>query len=140
VVAHPCTNGQVEHANGLILHGLKPRILTQEGEDVQAWLSTRVEKWATDVPSVLRSLQTTPNRSTNCTHFFMEYDSEAMLPIELQYRSPRMLSTCSRNRRTSSLQGRTSTNKRLNDTMPEGAHPGLPCRRLCLAPSADKER
>jgi hypothetical protein len=26
-VAHPQTNGQVERANGMILHGLKPRIL-----------------------------------------------------------------------------------------------------------------
>jgi transposase InsO family protein len=25
-VAHPMTNGQVEHANGMILQGLKPRI------------------------------------------------------------------------------------------------------------------
>jgi hypothetical protein len=30
-VPHPRTNGEVEHANGLILQGLKPRILTQEG-------------------------------------------------------------------------------------------------------------
>jgi transposase InsO family protein len=27
-VAHPQTNGQVERANGMILQGLKPRILT----------------------------------------------------------------------------------------------------------------
>jgi hypothetical protein len=35
-VAHPRTNGQVERANGMILQGLKPRILTVEGEDVHA--------------------------------------------------------------------------------------------------------
>jgi hypothetical protein len=40
----------------LILKGLKPRILTQEGEDVHAWLSTRAKKWAVEVPSVLWSL------------------------------------------------------------------------------------
>jgi IS30 family transposase len=28
VVGHPCTNGQVEHANGMILQGLKLRFLT----------------------------------------------------------------------------------------------------------------
>jgi transposase InsO family protein len=28
-VAHPQTNGQVEHANGIILQGLKPRIFDQ---------------------------------------------------------------------------------------------------------------
>jgi transposase InsO family protein len=72
-VAHPCTNGQVERANDLILKGLKPRILTQEGEDVHAWLSTRAGKWAAEVPSILWSLRTTPNRLTNFTPFFMVY-------------------------------------------------------------------
>jgi hypothetical protein len=33
---HPRTNRQVEHANNMILQGLKPRILTQEGKDVHA--------------------------------------------------------------------------------------------------------
>jgi hypothetical protein len=50
---HSCTNGQVKHANGLILQGLKHRILTQESEDVHTWLSTRAERWAAEVPSVL---------------------------------------------------------------------------------------
>jgi hypothetical protein len=31
-----------------------------------------------------------PNRSTNFTPFFMVYGAEAMLPTELQYRSPRV--------------------------------------------------
>jgi hypothetical protein len=35
-VAHPRTNGQVERANGLILQGPKPFILTQESEDAHA--------------------------------------------------------------------------------------------------------
>jgi hypothetical protein len=39
-VTHSQINGQVERANGMILQGLKPRILTQEGEDVRARLST----------------------------------------------------------------------------------------------------
>jgi hypothetical protein len=55
-VAHLRMNGLVEHANGLILQGLKLRILTQEGEDVHARLSTRARKWAAEVPSVLWSL------------------------------------------------------------------------------------
>jgi hypothetical protein len=82
-VAHQHTNRQVEHANGLILQGLKPCILTQEGEDVHAQLSTRARKWAVEVPLVLWSLRTTPNRLTNFTPFFMVYREEAMLPIEL---------------------------------------------------------
>jgi IS30 family transposase len=52
-VTHPHTNGEVEHANGLILQGLKPCILTQESEDVHARLSARAGRWATEVPSVL---------------------------------------------------------------------------------------
>jgi hypothetical protein len=44
-IAHSRTTGQVECANGLILQGLKPRILTQEGDDVHARLDTRVGKW-----------------------------------------------------------------------------------------------
>jgi hypothetical protein len=40
-VANPRTNGQVEDTNGLILQGLKPRILTQVGEDVHTRHSTR---------------------------------------------------------------------------------------------------
>jgi hypothetical protein len=89
-VAHPSTNGQVERANGMILQGLKHRILTLEGEDVHARLSTRAKKWVATVPSVLWSLWMTPNRSTSFTPFFMVYGAEVMLPIELQYGSPRV--------------------------------------------------
>jgi hypothetical protein len=81
---------QVEHDIGLILQGLKLCILTQEGVDIHAQLSTSAGKWVAEVPSVLRSLRTTPNRSTNFTPFFMVYGTEAVLPTELQYRSPRV--------------------------------------------------
>jgi hypothetical protein len=53
VVTHPLTNRQVERANSLILQGLMPHILTQEGKDVHARLSTRAGKWVAEVPSVL---------------------------------------------------------------------------------------
>jgi hypothetical protein len=53
MVAHPHTHGQVECANGLILQGLKPCILTQEGKDAHSRLSTSAEKWAAEIPSVL---------------------------------------------------------------------------------------
>jgi hypothetical protein len=52
-VAHPRTNRHVEHANTMILQGLNPHILTQEGEDVHTQLSTRAGMWTTEVPSVL---------------------------------------------------------------------------------------
>jgi hypothetical protein len=89
-VAHLCMNGQVEHANDLILQGLKLHILTQEGETVHARLSTRAKKWAVEITSVLWSLRTTPNRSTNFTPLFMVYASEVVLPSELQYGSRRV--------------------------------------------------
>jgi hypothetical protein len=74
----------------MILLGLKPRILTQDGKHVRARLSTRAGKWAAEVPSVLWSLWTTPNRSTSFTLFFMVYGAEVMLPTELSYGSPRI--------------------------------------------------
>jgi hypothetical protein len=39
-----------EHANGLILQGLKPCILAQEGEDIHTRLLTKARKWANKVP------------------------------------------------------------------------------------------
>jgi hypothetical protein len=55
-ISHPHTNGQVKCANGMILQGLKSRILTQDGWDVVARFKTRARKWAAEVPSVLWSL------------------------------------------------------------------------------------
>jgi hypothetical protein len=57
---------------------------------VHAPFSTRAEKWAAEVPSVLWSIQTMPNRSTKFTAFFMVYRVEVVLPTELQYGSPRV--------------------------------------------------
>jgi transposase InsO family protein len=69
-VAHPMTNGQVERANGMILQGLGKR-------------------WMKELPSVVWSLRTTPSRATGFTPFFLVYGAEAILPIELEYGSPR---------------------------------------------------
>ena len=65
----------------MILQGLKPRIFTR--------LKSRAGAWAAEVPSVLWSLRMTPNCSTGLTPFFMVYGSEAVLPSELEYGSPR---------------------------------------------------
>ena len=78
-VAHPRTNGQVERSNGLIMQGIKPRIFQR--------LQKFVGKWAAELPSILWSLRTTPNRSTGYTPFFMVYGAEAVLPTDLDYRS-----------------------------------------------------
>jgi hypothetical protein len=81
-VAHPKTNGQVECANGMILQGLKPRIFDK--------LNKHGKKWAAELPSVLWSLRTMPSRATGFTPFFLVYGSEAVLPTDLEYGSPRL--------------------------------------------------
>ena len=44
-IAHPRTNGQVEHANGMLLLGLKPRIFN--------WLNKFGARWVAELPTVL---------------------------------------------------------------------------------------
>jgi transposase InsO family protein len=81
-VAHPKTNGQVEHANGMVLQGLKPRIFEK--------LNKHGKKWAVELSSVLWSLRTTPSRATGFTLFFLVYGSKAMLPTDVEYGSSRL--------------------------------------------------
>jgi transposase InsO family protein len=80
-VAHPMTNGQVECANGMILQGLKPRIYND--------LNKFGRRWMKELLSVVWSLRTTPSRATGFTPFFLVYGAEAILPIDLEYGSPR---------------------------------------------------
>ena len=47
-------------------------------------------RWALELPSVLWSLRTTPSRATECTPFFMVHGSEAVLPTDIDYGSPRV--------------------------------------------------
>jgi len=82
-VAHPQTNGQVEKANGLVCDGIKKRLLRP--------LKRAAGAWVEELPSVLWSLRTTPNRSTQYTPFFMVYGAEAVLPAELRYEAPRVV-------------------------------------------------
>jgi IS30 family transposase len=58
-VSHPQTNGQVERINGLICNGIKKCLTKEAGA------------WVEELPSVLWSLRTTPNRSTQYTPFFL---------------------------------------------------------------------
>jgi hypothetical protein len=81
-VAHPQSNGQVERTNGLIMSRIKPRL--------EAPLRRAAGAWAEELPSVLWSLQTMPNRSTGLTPFFLVYGAEAILPSDVQYDSPRV--------------------------------------------------
>jgi hypothetical protein len=43
-----------------------------------------------ELPSVLWSLRTMPSRATGFTLFFLVYGSEAMLPTNVEYGSPRL--------------------------------------------------
>ena len=74
-VAHPQSNGQVEKANGLVCKGIKKRLFTPLRRGAGAWVE--------ELPSVLWSLRTTPNRSTQYTTFFMVYGAEAVMPSDL---------------------------------------------------------
>ncbi|XP_066373609.1 uncharacterized protein [Miscanthus floridulus] len=76
-MAHPRMNGQVEHANGMVLQGLKPRIFN--------WLNKFGGRWITELPVVLWSLRMTPSWATSYTLFFMVYGSEAILLTNLYY-------------------------------------------------------
>jgi hypothetical protein len=81
-VTHPKTNGQVERANDMILQGLKPRIFKR--------LDKFRARWVAELPSVLWSLRTTPCRAMGFTPFFMVHGSEAVMPTDIDYGSPRV--------------------------------------------------
>ena len=81
-VAHPESNGQVERANALVLSGIKPRLIEPLQRTPGCWLD--------ELPAVLWSLRTTPNRSTGYTPFFFVYGAEAVLPTDIQHDSPRV--------------------------------------------------
>ena len=60
-VYHPQTSGQVERANGLIMSGIKPRLVRSLKESNTHWVE--------ELDSVLWGLWTTPNRTTGFTPF-----------------------------------------------------------------------
>ena len=82
-VAHPQSNGQVERANGLILAGLKPRLLEP--------LEQAAGAWEEELPSILWSLRTTPNCSTGFTPFFLVHGAEAVMPTDIEHDAPRVV-------------------------------------------------
>ena len=81
-VAHPQSNGQVERANGMILAGIKPRLIEPLQRAPGCWLD--------EIPSILWSLRTTLNHSTVYTPFFLVYGAEAVLPTDIEHDSPRV--------------------------------------------------
>jgi hypothetical protein len=81
-VAHPQSNGQVEKANGLVLAGIRPRLVEP--------LERSAGCWVEELPSVLWSLRTTPNCSVSFTPFFLVYGAKAVLPTNIEFDAPRV--------------------------------------------------
>jgi hypothetical protein len=82
-IAYPQSNGQVEKVNGLILAGIKPRLVEP--------LERSAGCWVEELPSVLWSLRTTPNRSVGFTPFFLVYRAEAVLSTDIEFDAPRVV-------------------------------------------------
>jgi transposase InsO family protein len=82
-VAHPKSNGQVKKANGLVCGGLKKRLLRP--------LKRAAGTWVEELPSVLWSLLTMPNSSMGYTSFFLLFGAEAVLPTDVRYSAPRVV-------------------------------------------------
>ena len=72
----------MERANGMVLQELKPHIFDR--------LYKYVGRWVAEVPTILWSLRTTPNRSTGFTPFFLAYGAKAVLPSDLDHGAPRV--------------------------------------------------
>ncbi|XP_016192522.1 uncharacterized protein LOC107633401 [Arachis ipaensis] len=76
---HPQANGQVEAANNVILSGLKRQLQDAKGA------------WAEELLQVLWAYQTTPHSTMGESPFRLAYGMEAMIPIEVDEGSPRVV-------------------------------------------------
>ena len=72
----------MERANGLILSGIKPRLIEPLERSAGCWLD--------ELPAVLQSLRMTPNKSTGYTPFFLVHGAEAVIPTDIEFDSPRV--------------------------------------------------
>jgi IS30 family transposase len=77
-VSLPQSNGQVERSNGMILQILKPNFFDR---------LPYTGKWVKELPSVLWALCTTLSHATGHTPFLLVYESEVMLPTEVEHKS-----------------------------------------------------
>ena len=80
-IAHSRANGPVERINGLIIDGLKKRIFDKT--------SKKGDKWLAKLPMVVWGLRTQPSKATGQTPFFLVHGSEAILPADIMWKSPR---------------------------------------------------
>ncbi|XP_052206820.1 uncharacterized protein LOC127811152 [Diospyros lotus] len=77
-VAYPQANRQAEISNRTILHGLKTRLEGSKGA------------WVNELPTVLWAYRTTSRVSTGETPFNLVYGTEALIPVEISCKSPRL--------------------------------------------------
>jgi hypothetical protein len=82
-VAHPQSNGQVKKENGLVLAGIRPRLVEP--------LKRSTGCWVKELPSVLWSLCTTPNCYVGFTPFFLVYGAEVVLPTDIKFDAQRVV-------------------------------------------------
>jgi hypothetical protein len=75
-------NGQVKRANSMIIDGLKKRLYDEN--------SKKGGKWIHELPHVIWGLRTQSSKATGQTPFFPVYRSEAILPADIMWRSPRV--------------------------------------------------
>ena len=71
-VAHPRSNGQAERENVEVLRGLRTKTFDR--------LHKSGRRWIDELPVVLWSIRSTPNRATGQTPFALVYGAEAVLP------------------------------------------------------------
>jgi hypothetical protein len=81
-VAHPRANGQVERPNGIILDALKKRMYRENDKSLGRWIK--------ELPAVVWGLQTQPSHNTGVSPYFIVYGAEAVLPADIEFRSPRV--------------------------------------------------
>lgn len=114
VVAHRCTNRQVEQSNGLVMQGIKPQIFQ--------CLNKLMGMWALELPMVLWSLRTTPVSSwytgprPYCQQI-LTTDTRASVPImrASQKKRGNMLWISSRRHTRQPYFGRPNISRAYND-------------------------
>jgi hypothetical protein len=66
----------------MIIEGLKKRLYDEN--------SKKGGKWIHKLPHVVWGLRTQPSKATGQTPFFLVYGSEAILPADIMWKSPRV--------------------------------------------------
>jgi hypothetical protein len=66
----------------MILDALKKRMYRENDKAPGRWIK--------ELPAVVWGLRTQPSRNTGVSPYFMVYDAEAVLPADIEFRSPRV--------------------------------------------------